>query len=185
MHEADLFKIFISRFNRAKIRYMVTGSVASIVYGEPRMTHDIDLVVFLNENQIKDLGELFSSGEFYFPPPEIILVESRKESRGHFNIIHFESGFKADIYIGGNNKLEKWGIGNSKEFELNGEKISIAPPEYVIIMKMNYYLEGGSEKHLTDIKAILKYSENLVDYNILNSFIKDYRLEAAWSRIER
>lgn len=185
MHEADLYKIFISPFNRAKINYMVTGSVASIIYGEPRMTHDIDLVIKLNEEEIEFLTGLFSSGEFYFPPLDIIRIESKKESRGHFNIIHFESGFKADIYILGDNKLEKWGLDNKIEYELNGEKIYVAPPEYVIIMKLTYYLEGGSEKHISDVKAILTYSEKLLNYNIINSFIKDYRLEAAWSRIER
>jgi len=164
---------------------MVTGSIASIIYGEPRMTHDIDLVIKLNEKEIPDLAGFFPADEFYFPPVEVVRIECKRESHGHFNILHFESGFKADIYIAGNNKLEKWGLGNIREYDFYGEKIYAAPPEYVIIMKLNYFLEGGSGKHLSDIKAILKYSEELVDYNILNSFIKDYRLEAVWSRIER
>lgn len=183
MQEVNLYKIFIERFNRAEIKYMVTGSLASITYGEPRMTHDIDLVIKLDENKIKDLSRIFPSNEFYLPPAEIIGIENKKELRGHFNIVHFESGFKADVYISSDNKLEKWGLNNVREYQFYGEKIYLAPPEYVIIMKMAYYIEGGSEKHINDIKSILKYSKNLVDFNILNSFIQDYRLEAAWSRI--
>jgi hypothetical protein len=183
MQEVNLYKIFIERFNRAEIKYMVTGSLASITYGEPRMTHDIDLVIKLDENKIKDLSRIFPSNEFYLPPAEIIGIENKKELRGHFNIVHFESGFKADVYISSENKLEKWGMNNVREYQFYGEKIYLAPPEYVIIMKMAYYIEGGSEKHINDIKSILKYSKDLVDFNILNSFIQDYRLEAAWSRI--
>jgi hypothetical protein len=42
MPEPKLYQIFVSNFNRLGIRYMVTGAVASIVYGEPRLTNDID-----------------------------------------------------------------------------------------------------------------------------------------------
>lgn len=183
MQEVNLYKIFIERFNRAEIKYMVTGSLATITYGEPRMTHDIDLVIKLDENKIKDLSRIFPSNEFYLPPAEIIGIENKKELRGHFIIVHFESGFKADVYISSENKLEKWGMNNVREYQFYGEKIYLAPPEYVIIMKMAYYIEGGSEKHINDIKSILKYSEDLVDFNILNSFIQDYRLEATWNSI--
>ena len=49
MPQTDLFLIFMRRFNQAGFRYVIGGSVAAIFYGEPRMTDDVDLVVFLNE----------------------------------------------------------------------------------------------------------------------------------------
>jgi hypothetical protein len=45
MPDHDLIKIFITRINSLGVRYMVTGAVASIIYGEPRLTHDLDLVI--------------------------------------------------------------------------------------------------------------------------------------------
>ena len=183
MQEANLYKIFISGLNKANIKYMVTGSLASIIYGEPRTTHDIDLVVSLKEKDIVKLSGTFPQSEFYFPPVEVIKIEILKTSRGHFNIIHFKTGFKADVYLLEENELSKWGMENAKEFELEGEKIFAAPPEYVIIMKMNFYFEGGSEKHIRDIKSILKYSMNLMDVNILNKFIRIYNLQSIWEKI--
>ena len=53
MPEPELFLLFVRPLNRANIRYMVTGSVAAIFYGEPRLTHDVDLVAFLNEADIR------------------------------------------------------------------------------------------------------------------------------------
>ena len=47
MPEPKLYQIFIGNFNRLGIRYMVTGAAASIVYGEPRLTNDIDVVIDL------------------------------------------------------------------------------------------------------------------------------------------
>ncbi|MDB6030210.1 MAG: hypothetical protein JWM16_548 [Verrucomicrobiales bacterium] len=48
MLEANLFLLFARPLNRAGIRYAMTGSIAAIFYGEPRLTHDVDFVVFLN-----------------------------------------------------------------------------------------------------------------------------------------
>ena len=60
MHVHDsLFKIFTAPLNKASIKYMVTGSVASMVYGEPRLTHDIDIIIFLTDADISKLVELF------------------------------------------------------------------------------------------------------------------------------
>ena len=47
MPEADLIELFVAPLERIGIRYLVTGSVAATLYGEPRATHDIDLVAIL------------------------------------------------------------------------------------------------------------------------------------------
>src|SRR3954454_17360996 len=98
MPEPELFLLFVRPLNRAGIRYVVTGSVAAIFYGEPRLTHDVDLVVFLNTSDIRALAELFPSADFYVPPAEVMVIEAQREQRGHFNIVHVASGFKADLY---------------------------------------------------------------------------------------
>jgi hypothetical protein len=66
---------------------MIGGSVASIFYGEPRLTHDVDFVVFLASEDVTKLAEIFPESDFYVPPPEMIKEEVRRE-RGHFNLIH-------------------------------------------------------------------------------------------------
>jgi len=55
MPEPNLFKIFTVRLNKMGIRYMVTGAVAAIIYGEPRLTHDIDLVIELKMDEVKKI----------------------------------------------------------------------------------------------------------------------------------
>ena len=35
-------------------------------------------------------------------------------------------------------------------------QLPVAPPEYVIVRKLQFYHEGGSEKHLRDISAMLR-----------------------------
>jgi hypothetical protein len=41
----SLVGLFIAPINRAGIEYMVTGGFAAVVYGHPRLTLDVDLVV--------------------------------------------------------------------------------------------------------------------------------------------
>ena len=123
MPEPNLFKIFTARLNKIGIRYMVTGAVAAIIYGEPRLTHDIDLVIELKLEEIKKIEEVFPSEEFYCPPEEAIKLEIKRPSRGHFNIIHRETGFKADCYLMGNEELHLWGISKRKELDIEGDSI--------------------------------------------------------------
>ncbi|MGI8603777.1 MAG: hypothetical protein ACR2OZ_12375 [Verrucomicrobiales bacterium] len=78
--------------NHAGIRYIITGSVAAIFYGEPRLTHDVDFVVVLNDADIERLAEAFPAAEFYLPLPETIAAETQREQGGHFNIIPRERG---------------------------------------------------------------------------------------------
>ncbi len=72
MPDPDLIVVFVHPLNRLGIRYMISGSVAAMLFGEPRMTHDIDLVVFLDDAAIARLPTAFGPPEFYLPPQEVI-----------------------------------------------------------------------------------------------------------------
>lgn len=183
MQEANLFLLFIKRLNGLSIPYAVTGSVASIIYGEPRITHDIDIVLLLPKVKIEDFLNAFSKESFYAPPIEVIQNEINRDIRGHCNIIHYETGFKADIYFAGNDKFQHWAIENAKEISFSGSKIMIAPPEYVIIKKLEFFKEGQSQKHLTDIKSILNNSKEMINFDLLNNLILKYGLKKEWEEV--
>ena len=153
--EPELFLLFVRPLNRAGIRYVVSGSVAAIFYGEPRLTHDVDIVVLLNATDVQKLFEVFPEKDFYLPPKEAILMETARTDRGHFNLIHRDTGFKADLYPTGRDELNAWAFRGKRIIEFEGESVMVAPPEYVIVRKLEYFREGRAEKHLRDIRAIL------------------------------
>lgn len=184
MPEPNLFQIFVTCLNRANIKYMVTGAVASILYGEPRLTHDIDLVVELKKEHADKFVETFPLKEFYCPPLEVIKLEISRPIRGHFNIIHQQTGFKADVYLLGEDELHIWGMSRRRKFDFGGEPIWLAPPEYVILRKLEYYREGGSEKHLRDIVSMIEISSDQMDFNELQQKIRSYGLEKEWQKIK-
>ena len=181
MPEHNLFRIFVSRINRFSIPYMITGAVASIIYGELRLTHDIDLVIDLKPDNVEKFAAAFPIEEFYCPPSEVIKLEISRPLRGHFNLIHHETAFRADIYAAGQDELHHWGLGNRKLIEIEGEEFWLAAVEYVILRKLEYYREGGSEKHLRDISGILALSSDQIDFKVLEERIKDMLLEKEWT----
>lgn len=183
MPQTELFLIFLRLFNRAGFRYVIGGSVASIFYGEPRMTDDVDLVVFLNDADIQRLPEFFPSPEFYLPPREVIMTEVARPPRGHFNIIHTASGFKADVYPTGRDELNAWAFRNKRAVPFNGDTLVLAPPEYVIVRKLEYFREGGSDKHLRDIRGILRVSGEQLDRAALDEWVARRGVQAEWQRV--
>jgi len=185
MQDHNLFGIYLNILNKNQIQYFVTGSVASIVYGEPRLTHDIDLVIFLPEKEVDKFVKAFPSEGFYCPPEEIIRTELKREVRGHFNLIHHETGFKADIYFAGKEELHFWALKNIQQIDFFGITISVAPPEYVIIKKLEFYKEGKAQKHLTDIQGILTNSKNIINFALLDDMINRMGLNDVWDAIEK
>lgn len=184
MPEANLFLMFTQRLNALGVAYMVSGSVAVIIYGEPRLTHDVDLIVVLDREHIARLPEVFPPAEFYCPPPEVITLEAEREQRGHFNIIHHETGFKADVYLRGRDPLHTWGLARARRLEVEGQVFVVAPPEYVIVRKLEYYREGGSEKHLRDIRSMLGTSPDAIHRAELEEQIAARGLQEAWRLVE-
>ncbi len=169
MRDLELFLLFCRKLRQLDINYMVSGSVASILYGEPRLTHDIDIVILLDQFDAIAFSQAFPLKDFYCPPPEILTIESRRRQRGHFNLIHHDTGFKADIYIAPDDAFYYWAFQHTSNIPLGEETIRVAPAEYVIVSKLSYYREGRSEKHLADIRGILEHSEGTLDWKVIEA----------------
>src|SRR5881397_3335828 len=105
MPEPDLIQLFVCPLHQLGVRYLVSGSVAAMLYGEPRVTHDIDLVVFLRSADIARLCEVYPAPEFYLPPEDVIAIEVARERRGHLNVIHSDTSLKADFYTANRDEL--------------------------------------------------------------------------------
>lgn len=175
---------FLRKIESIGLEYMVTGSIASILYGRPRLTQDMDIVIVFPVLKIDSFVGLFDIEEYYCPPDEAIQEAIRLGNTGHLNVIDQLTGFKIDIYPIRDDPLGKWGLQNKRMVELiEGENVCVAPPEYVILKKMLYYLEGGSQKHLDDIEGMLEVSGEQIDINTIKTWTRQLHLEDIWSKV--
>jgi hypothetical protein len=145
------------------------------------MTNDIDLVVELSVQHVPAFAKLFPIERFYCPPEEVLHIEIRREMRGHCNIIEHASGFKADIYFPYDD-LHQWALSECREIELGEGTLRLAPPEYVIVRKLTYSREGGSEKHLRDIRGMLAVSGESIRIPWVEKWAIRLGVMAEWER---
>ena len=183
MEQSDLLKFLCTHLQRVGIRYFITGSQATIAYGEPRFTNDIDVVVDLDETTC----EAFCDG---FPPEDFYLNRdtARQEvaRQGMFNIIHPASGLKIDVIIPSQSSFDQ------QRFE-RGLPIAIAEDctaifssaEDIILQKMTWHQAGGGERHLRDIQGILKVRGEALDRAYIEQQARELGVTDLWHELAR
>ncbi len=177
----ELLQKVVSVLERLEIPYLVTGSVAAMAFGEPRLTNDIDIVAAIDEKHLRDFLLSFPPDEFY------VSEEAVREAILHqdqFNIIHPESGIKIDVIIKQNTPFDDSRFRRlHRLYPAESYQANFAAPEDVIIKKMEYYKAGGSEKHLRDIAGILKISAEIVDWDYITKWAERLDLTEVWDAI--
>lgn len=181
MEQPELVQKIIEVLEAQGLPYMLVGSLASGVYGEPRLTQDIDVVVALSSS---DVAAVFAA----FPPPEFYMSEAAARQAathgGQFNIIHPASGNKIDVMIA---RKDAWGRSQMarRRRELIFPQLQgfVASPEDVVIGKMWYYQEGASEKHLRDILAMLQISGHEIDRSYVDLWSRSLGLGDVWQAV--
>lgn len=85
---------------------------------------------------------------------------------------------KADVYVAADDDLHRWGLANRRLVLFEGMELPLAPPEYVIVRKLEFWREGGSEKHVRDVRAMLE-AGLVLDNTFLETEIRARSLQEA------
>jgi hypothetical protein len=182
VNDANLVALFVRPLNQLRIPYMVTGGVASVIYGEPRLTRDIDLVIELRPQDAGRFAGLWPEADFYVPPVEVIREESRRPAHGHFNVSHRHTALRADVYLPGDDPLSAWALGHTVIRHVDDDELVMAPIEYVILSKLRYFQMGKSDRHLRDVHHMLRVSGDLVDHAELDRWVVRLGLAREWAQ---
>ena len=173
---------FLLTLEALGLPYCITGSVAASVYGEPRLTADIDVVLLLKLGDVARLQAAFPPTEYYVPPVETMHLELVRDGRGHFNLIHHGSQFKADIYLAARDPLHRWALQHRRRISLDEGGAWIAPPEYVILRKLEYLREGAQDKHVRDIRFMLATTD--IDRAFVEAEVTRLGVQEQWQRCQ-
>lgn len=179
----ELLARVVETFERFRIPYFVTGSVASMAYGEPRLTNDIDVVAEIREAHIPGLLAAFPADAFYLSEDA---VREAIRMQGQFNIIHPGSGLKVDVILPKDTPFDRSRFARVRTVRpAESYEAAFASAEDVIIKKMEYYRAGGSDKHLRDIAGILKISGDGIDEAYIGEWADRLELRPVWDTIKR
>lgn len=160
------------------VPYRVVGSLASMAYGEPRFTNDVDILVALTLDKITVLCETFTPPDYYLSENAMREAISRQ---GQFNLIHIPSGLKVDFIIARSDEYTRVEINRGKRLSVPGEFDAwFAGPEDIILNKLIYYKEGLSEKHLRDIASMFRLKSGSLDIGYLEHWAEKLGVSTQW-----
>lgn len=165
--ELEVLELVGRRLRAAGLPYMVTGSMAVSLYGLPRMTRDIDIVLEVKERDWEKVFRLFDK-DFYVDPEAVREAIAR---RGMFNMIHNASVIKVDFIVKKDEAYRREEFRRRRSAIMDGVAITVVAPEDLVLSKLIWTKNSRSELHLRDVRSILKGSGQL-DYAYMERWSK-------------
>jgi hypothetical protein len=182
MSQQELLRRAVDALTAAGVEYMVTGSVASGMQGDPRSTHDVDLVVSMPASAAKQLVQAFPGPDYYLPV-EAILDALRHRSM--FNLLDLNSGDKVDFWILTDEPFDRSRFARKRVQDALGFPVNVSAPEDTILMKLRWcQISGGSEKQFSDALGVFELQRGALDLDYLNEWAKRLGVEALWARVQ-
>jgi hypothetical protein len=182
MSQQELLRKVVETLDGNGIDYMITGSMASSLQGEPRLTHDIDLVVSIREADIGNLVEAFPSPSYYLE------AESVREAMFHgsvFTLMDNTGGDKVDFWILTDQPFDQSRFARKRAEDVMGMSVKVSSPEDTILAKMRWVVEsGGSEKQFADALHVFEVQRDILDLDYLNKWAAALDIEEIWSRLQ-
>jgi hypothetical protein len=181
--QAELLRYLVETLEGLGIDYMIVGSHASIYYGEPRFTQDVDVVVELTPSTVLDFLGRFPPSEFYVSEDA---ARDAVAGRGRFNIIHGASGVRIDVFLGKDAEYDRLRFARRQRLPLlPGQEAYFARPEDVILYKLLYVREGGSDRHLRDVAGMLAVSGPEIDVGYVSEWARPLGVAEIWNATSR
>lgn len=164
MFEEILSKIGAS-LNNHKLPYMIIGGQAVLLYGEPRLTRDIDITLGVNVDRLKDLLDVIS--ELSLKP-----IPENTESFVHRTMVlpavDEATSIRVD-FIFSFTTYETKAIKRARKIKILGEKVCFATPEDVIIHK----IFAGRPRDIDDVTSIILKNPG-IDIQDIRSWLKKF-----------
>lgn len=182
MDQSQLLRYLIETLEALRIDYMLGGSQASIYYGEPRFTQDVDVIADIQATHLPQLVQRFPVPDFYLSAEAVAEAIRR---RSQFNVIHPASGLKIDVILPKDTPYDRTQFARRQRLPLlPGTDAYFARPEDVILYKLLYYREGGSDKHLRDIAGMLAISGQEIELAYIDEWAATLGLNDIWQAIK-
>jgi len=183
MSQQELLKRVVSVLDAAGVPYMATGSIVSSLQGEPRSTHDIDLVVAITPAGAQALLDAFQAPDYYL---DEVSVREAMGRRDMFNLLDITGGDKVDFWVLKQEPFDQECFSRRYSEQLPDLALVVSRPEDTILQKLRWAeLSGGSEKQFTDALRVYEVQFQRLDLDYMNRWATRLGVEALWLRLQR
>ncbi len=156
---------------RLGIAYLVAGSLASSIHGEPRSTNDIDIVADLKPHHLDDL--LAALADVYYVSPKTVREAVR--DGGTFNVVHLATAVKVDVFVVGRDPFDAERIAHRARVRISPDspgELYVDTAEHTILRKLEWYRRGDhvSERQWRDVEGIVRVQGSRLDRDRLRAW---------------
>jgi hypothetical protein len=181
--QQDLLKRIVEALGEAGIPYMLTGSLASSLQGEPRTTHDIDLVVDISPADVGLVTRALSGPHIYLDGRAVDEATRRLHM---FNLIDSASGDNADFWLLTDEPFDRERFARRVLVDALGLRLNVCTPEDTILMKLRWSAQaGGSEKQLNDALRVYELQVGALDEGYLDEWAARLDVAVALAAIRK
>lgn len=174
--ELEVLKIVSQRLQTARIAFMLTGSFALTYYATPRMTRDLDFVVACEQSNVDQLVSVFAP-DFYVDRDA---ARSAVALHRLFNLMHLKSAIKVDMIVRKDSEYRIAEFERRREAQIGDVQTWIASREDLIISKLIWARDSGSDLQRRDVRSLLGPT---VDLQYVNEWTTRLGLTDLWSEI--
>ena len=178
MGQADLLKAVVTALEESSVRYLVTGSMASSLLGEPRPSHDLDLVVHLPEGAAARLGERFGPPTYHL---DVAAAEEARKAGTMFNLLDVQEGDKVDFWMLTGEPFDRSRMARRIRISSLGMSLWLSSPEDTILAKLSWARKsGGSERQLRDALGVYEVQRRKLDEAYLGEWAGQLGVTDLW-----
>lgn len=157
--------------------------MVSSLQGNPRATHDIDLVVALT---LAGASSIIAA----FPPPRYYLdelsVRQAIARRDMFNLLDADTGDKVDFWLLTDDEFDQNRFARKVVENVRGLQIKMSRPEDTILMKLKWSAQsGGSEKQFHDVRSVYELQFSGLDQTYLDAWAKKLGVTEMLTRVRQ
>ena len=163
--QLEFLKQIAQRLTAARIDYMMTGSMAMAIYASPRMTRDVDVVVNVTEADVDPLVRSFGADCYI----DRDAVADAVKTHGMFNVIHNQWIIKADFIVRKVSPYRRLEFERRREIDVDGTSVFVVAPEDLILSKLLWAQETGSELQRRDVHEMMVSGTDL-DWQYLHTW---------------
>lgn len=172
----------VAALDRHSIPYVVGGSVASGAWGEPRSTHDVDVLTRPRPEQTRPLLEEFEHSYYI----ESASMREPTHTYSAFNMIHLKLFVKVDLFVAEVGVLDTEQLERRVQRSLHRElePMYVTSPEITVLRKLDWSRKGNgeSERQLRDVVSVLKTQRDTIDVAYMRRIAATVGLESALAR---